>query len=91
MTMASMELKYPEQAKEYIVDGTSEIAKNALLIYPSIVCNKISHGKAAELLGIKKIELIQLYGRLGISYIDMSDEEFEEEMETVRKFRKEKV
>ena len=54
MTMASMELKYPEQAKEYIVDGTSEIAKNALLIYPSIVNNKISHGKAAELLGIKK-------------------------------------
>ena len=44
----------------------------------------ISHGRTAELLGMRKIELIQLYGSLGIPYLDMTDEEFEEEVQTVK-------
>ncbi len=59
--------------------------RNALLLYPSIVNDTISHGRAAELLGISKMELIELYGSLGIPYLDMTDEEFEEEMQTVKR------
>lgn len=59
--------------------------RNALLLYPSIVNNTISHGRAAEILGISKMELIELYGRLGIPCLDMTGEEFEEEVQTVKR------
>lgn len=63
----------------------SEEMRNALLLYPSIANNTISHGRAAELLGMHKTELIKLYSSLGIPYIDMTDEEFDEEIQTVKK------
>ena len=55
------------------------------MLYPSIADETISHGRAAELLGISKMELIELYGSLGIPYLDMTDEEFEEEIQMVKK------
>ena len=70
---------------------TSEEMRNALLLYPSIANNTISHGRAAELLGMHKMELIELYSRLGIPYIDMTDEEFEEEIQTVKKLLEARV
>lgn len=38
--------------------------------------------RATELLGMN---LIEMYGRLGIPYLDMTDEEFEEEIQTVKR------
>ena len=81
MHMANIEVRIPENAKEYVMHDTSEEMRNALLLYPSIANNTISHGRAAELLGMHKMELIELYSRLGIPYIEMPDEEFEEEVE----------
>lgn len=69
----------------YVLDKTTEMVRNALLLYPSIADETISHGRAAELLGISKMELIELYGSLGIPYLDMTDEEFEEEIQMVKK------
>ena len=85
MTMTSIELKVPTEAKTYVLDKTTEEVRNALLLYPSIVNDTISHGRAAELLGISKMELIELCGSLGIPYLDMTDEEFEEEIQTVKR------
>lgn len=85
MVMTSIELKVPEEAKTYVLEMTTERMRNALLLYPSIVNDTISHGKAAELLGMRKMELIQLYGSLGIPYLDMTDEEFDEEVHTVKR------
>ena len=82
MVMASIEIKLPSPAKDYVLDDTTEVMRNALLLYPSIANNTISHGRAAELLGMRKMEL---YGRLGIPYLDMTDEEFEEEIQTVKR------
>ena len=31
------------------------------------------------------MELIELYGRLGIPYFDMTDEEFDEEIQTIKR------
>ncbi|MBP3476672.1 MAG: UPF0175 family protein [Lachnospiraceae bacterium] len=67
------------------MDKTTEEVRNALFLYPSIVNNTISHGRVAELLGMSKMELIELYGRLGIPYLNMTDEEFEEEVQTVKR------
>ena len=85
MLMTNMEIKMPSTVKNYVLDDTTEEMRNALLLYPSIANNTISHGRAAELLGMRKMELIELYSRLGISYLDMTDEEFEEEIQTVRR------
>lgn len=73
MTMASIELNVPAEARTYIMDNTTEKERNALLLYPSIANDTISHGRAAELLGISKIELIKLYGSMGIPYLDLTD------------------
>jgi predicted HTH domain antitoxin len=39
----------------------------------------ISSGKAAEVLGMSKIDFLEHAGRLGIPYITMSKEEWDEE------------
>lgn len=91
MLMTSIEINLPESAKDYVLDETTEEMRNALLLYPSIANNTISHGRAAELLGMNKIELIELYSRLGIPYLDMTDEEFAEEIQTVKRFTGAKV
>lgn len=85
MNMISMEIKLPASAKEYILDDTTEEMRKAFLLYPSIANNTISHGRAAELLGMNKMALIEMYSRLGIPYLDMTDEEFEEEIQTVKR------
>lgn len=72
--MVDMEIKVPAGARQYVMMDTTEKMRNALLLYPSIANDTISHGKAAELLGMDKMELIQIYGSLGIPYLNMSDE-----------------
>lgn len=85
MVMESLEIKLPLSAKKYVLDNTTAEMRNALLLYPSITGDKISHGRAAELLGMGKIELITLYGRMGIPYLDMTDDEFEEKVQTIKR------
>ncbi|MBD5522555.1 MAG: hypothetical protein HDR03_15250 [Lachnospiraceae bacterium] len=85
MSMASIEIKIPALAKDYVLDDTTEEMRNALLLYPSIANDTISHGRAAELLGMNKMELIRLYSMIGIPYLDMTDEELEEEIQTVKR------
>ena len=43
----------------------------------------ISSGKAAELLGMPRVEFVQHASRLGIPYIDMTPEEWEAEKATL--------
>ena len=85
MFMTSIEINLPASVKEYVMEETTEEMRNALLLYPSIANKTISHGRAAELLGMSKMKLIELYSRLGIPYFDMTDEEFEEEIQIVKK------
>ena len=61
--------------------------RNAMLLYPYIQNMTISHGRAAELLGVNKLDLIAFYSKLGIPYIDISNEELDDELETYRKAR----
>ncbi len=52
MIMTSIELHVPAETKAYVLDKTTKMVRNALLLYPSIADETISHGRAAELLGI---------------------------------------
>ena len=41
----------------------------------------ISHGKAAEILGIHKYELMDIYDQLGFAYLDQNIQEIDEEVQ----------
>ena len=79
---ATIELEMP-QAMAYFVAAQgpkNALERNALMLYPFIKDLSISHGRAAELLGISKRKLIDTYGDMGIPYIDMDISEIEDEL-----------
>ena len=55
-------------------------------MYMLIKENRLSFGKAAELLGIEKIRLITDLGQMGLAYFDMPIEEVLKDAETARLF-----
>ena len=93
MTMTKGEINVPEEIVPYIVleDKDAQITRNAMLIYPYIKRGVMSNGKAAEMLGLHKIDLITLYGKLGLSYFDETNEEFEEDLVVLKKLRDKSV
>jgi predicted HTH domain antitoxin len=46
---------------------------------------RISSGKAAELLNMQRLEFIQYSSRLGIPFLDMTDEEWQAEVDRSKK------
>ena len=57
--------------------------QTALLLYPYIAHGDISNGKAAELLGMSKTELLDMFGEMGIPYFDITEEELEQDLQTL--------
>lgn len=84
--MAFVNMEMPEEMVSFVVRKSKEeqLIRNAMMLYPYIHDGIISHGRAAEMLGMYKIDLVVLYGKLGIPYIEMTDDEIAEELETVR-------
>lgn len=90
IVMAFVNMEMPDEMVSFVVQPGKEeqIKRNAMMLYPYVHDGVISHGRAAEILGIYKMDLIVLYGKLGIPYIEMTDDEIEEELETVKKLEK---
>ncbi len=90
MTMTKVEIDVPEEIVPFTVleDKDAQITRNAMLVYPYIKNGVMSHGKAAEILGLYKIDLIALYSKLSMPYFDETEEEFEEDLETLRKAKR---
>ena len=86
----SVTIKVPVGMSKYLVTVNPEtkLTRNALLLYPYILNQTISHGRAAEILGIRKSELIDLYDKLGYSYFDMTLDDLDEELNTFRMLKK---
>ena len=57
--------------------------RNAMLLYPFIHNMTISHGRAAEILGVHKTDLIEYYDSVGIPYLNQSREELLKDLETL--------
>ena len=64
-------------------DGSLDLKEKAMLLYPAVADHTISHGRAAELLGVGKWDLIELYANLGIPYINQSWEEVEQDIKNI--------
>ena len=90
VTTESVTIKVPVGMSKYLVtiNPEAELTRNALLLYLYILYQTISHGRAAEILGIRKSELIDLYDKLGYSYFDMIMDDLDNEMNTFRELKK---
>ena len=90
VTTESVTIKVPVGMSKYLVtiNPEAELTRNALLLYPYILDQTISHGRAAEILGIRKSELIDLYDKLGYFYFDMTMDDLDNEMNTFRELKK---
>ncbi len=58
-----------------------------MLLYPYIKNETISHGRAAEILGIRKNDLIEIYDSMGLPYLGQDISEVEEEVDYWIKLR----
>lgn len=85
MELQKVEITIPEAMVPFILTGDDKVQlrQTAMLLYPYIQDGTISHGKAAEILGIPKLDLIVLYGKLGIAYF----QEPEEDIRAIRNVR----
>lgn len=84
--MAKVNVEVPEAMTIFMMPENKEeqLKRNAMILYPYVQEGVISYGRAAEILGIYKMDIITLYGKLGIPYIEMTDEEINDELETVK-------
>ena len=82
-------INVPIGMSRYLVAGDpeSELRRNALLLYPYIYNQTISHGRAAEILGVSKSDLITIYDKLGYSYYDLIQDDLEEDIDTFKKLK----
>ena len=90
VTTESVTIKVPVGMSKYLVtmNPETELTRNALLLYPYILNQTISRGRAAEILGIRKLELIDLYDKLGYSYFDMTMDDLDDELNTFSELKK---
>lgn len=93
MTLTDVKIRVPEDMASYIMPNNrqAELVRNAMVLYPYINNLTISHGKAAEILGIRKYELIEIYDKLGLPYLDQDIEEIEQEVSYWRSLKEVKV
>ncbi|MBQ9526682.1 MAG: UPF0175 family protein, partial [Fretibacterium sp.] len=82
MDLATVQISVPKDMVSLIEtsDMSEAMKRNAMMLYPRIKDLTISHGRAAEILGVNKIDLIEFYGSMGIPYINQTPEEIEEEL-----------
>ena len=93
MTMTEVSISVPQMMVEYIVssDERLNLTRNAMILYPYIHNGTISHGKAAQILGIHKMDLIALYSNLGLPYLDQTSDELESDVAVLKELRRKAV
>lgn len=96
MEYATIQITVPKAMETYLSDNytfenDNQLKRNALLLYPYIHNKIISHGRAAEILGIKKMDLIDLYDNMGFPYFDIDLSEVMNDISTFRSLKKEMV
>ena len=84
--MINIQIDVPEALAPFVspTDSQARLIRNAMIIFPFIQDETISYGRAAEILNLKKFDLITLYGRLGLPYFNQSRDELEEDLQNVK-------
>ncbi len=82
MEMITIPVSIPKAMAPYInmEDKKLTFEQSAMLLYPLIQNCVISHGRAAEILGVYKWNLIEFYNKMGLPYLNQTREDLEEEI-----------
>ena len=85
MRTVNVQITVPEDMSTYLnnADYEQEFERNAMLLYQFIRNLTISHGRAAEILGVHKTDLIEFYNSMGIPYLNQSEEALMEDLATL--------
>ena len=77
MEIVNLQIKVPKNMAAYITNNEygQNFERNAMILYGFIQAQKTSHGRAAEILGVKKWDLIEFYNSQGLPYLNQSKEE----------------
>ena len=86
MEMITKRLDFPRDMAPFLETDDQEqvFRRNAMILYPFIQNLTISHGRAAEILGVHKLDLIDFYDSMGLPYLNQSVEDLEAEMADIR-------
>lgn len=84
--MKEFSITIPKEMSAYLMidDDRTELQRNAMMLYPYIKNLTISHGRASEILGISKWELITLYDNMGLAYLDQDISEIMADVRTYK-------
>ena len=77
MEMITVPISVPKDMAPYLnfEEKGLTFEQSAMLLYPLIQNCVISHGRAAEILGVRKWSLIEFYDKMGIPYLNQSCED----------------
>lgn len=91
--MVTVEMELPDEMKVFAMPKNKEeqLVRNAMMLYPYVLKREISHGRAAEILGIHKLDLIDLYGQMGFCYFDQTKDELDKELQTFKELKLDEV
>lgn len=84
--MINVQITIPEALKPFVAVETEQeiLVRNAMIIFPFIQNETISYGKAAEILNLRKLDLIKLYGKIGLPYFNQTKEELEDDLRNIK-------
>lgn len=87
MDIMNISVSVPKGIVPYISNEDNEqiFKRSAMMVYPLIQDGTISHGRAAEILGVYKTDLIEFYDSMGIPYLNQSKEELLRDVATLNK------
>lgn len=93
MEMMTIPMTVPKGMAPYLDDTDTDrsFERNAMMLYPFIQDLTISHGRAAEILGVHKFDLIDFYSSMGMPYLNQSVSDIEEEMADIHAFEEAEV
>ncbi|MBR4205523.1 MAG: UPF0175 family protein [Clostridia bacterium] len=77
MDTVNFTMRVPKGMTPYLANDElgNDFERNAMLLYGLIQTGILSHGRAAEILGVKKRDLIEFYNSKGLSYLNQSKDE----------------
>ena len=89
MKYTDVTLQVPEDMKFiFTLDDENTFGRNAMILYPYVMRADISNGRAAEILGVSKLELIDYYEKQGLMSYITPVQEVKEDMATLRALRR---
>jgi len=88
MEMMTIPMSVPKGMAPYLADTDQDhsFVRNAMMLYPFIQNHTISHGRAAEILGVHKFDLIEFYCAMGMPYLNQTVSDLEEELADIHRF-----